>query len=988
MSFTPLVEIGVDYDGVDKRHHQTNEIHSFKNDKPSRIFVPDCGSFYVDDLVVRDVNSGKELVRGVDYTTLISDNKACLESGKEVHGVVCIDNVDITEVSLDYQFVGGKHSSGYYVLENLLKMYPNGISVLASFDSLIDIPEEWVPGYHTHHLNEFNYKEDLLVALERLRQSIIQKYSTNLERLYDNAQASLDKINNVILDLDKQLKDDLQSSLQKLQVQDGEYIFTDNPNNPKTYKGYGEWVQVKNVILRGLNTDFVVGSGSVLAMGSEQIIRNTYLWLRQDGDSNKIDYTITTDKETLNEGDTITFTLQTKNLADGMVLPWVLGGVNNTDFNNYSGNFVVRDNKATTTLKAVKDGRSEGIKQYRLGLRDYPRVFKDFTLNDNAEIHITGIAFVDQNNSPLTGTNEGTSFRLLVKTKSMIGKKVYFNWKDTTVNKTIISPSLPTELLITSDDQYIDFQLMNNYTVDGDSLLKVYATETPDEEIVKWTAYSQLVVIDSSIPITGELTFTNSKGIPTTPTEGEEFNICLKTNNGVGEEITFEYMFDRENRVLMNFKPKATIDNNLNISFPVVLIDDFKVNIPIVLIVNAKHKGRIIATKSLTIDESNKTINGELGIYSDPQATTAISSVNEGDTFYVAITDLRYKEGLTAPEIDLVVTMDGVDVGKRFELPPLTNIKFGAQNTNRVSWVRGNTLVFRFKAIENKAIDGNTYANFSWKQSNKSDYSKVQTLSVFDTSKPTITGVWSTDPNRVITPTEVLTPMEDGYYQPLYLFLSSDGDLKNLTGLKISGIPSFSVSTPSDEMFFWDNENKKDTHSYNISPVEINTGIMLFPSPHLTTDDLVTLNMSLWNPNIGDFVLPSLNMKRRELKKTNIHKVSKNIIDSDVIVTFKDDLTYEYPLDLIMRSITVTSEGEKNYTYVDDSFNTYIRSLELYVNDVKVNTTTSNIITVPKKSSNVKLVVKCSSNEVANYLRATINDRVGDTRLGSFALIR
>lgn len=50
MSTQKRFEIGVDYEGVSSRHLQVNEEVIFSNEEASRIFMPECGSFYVDSL--------------------------------------------------------------------------------------------------------------------------------------------------------------------------------------------------------------------------------------------------------------------------------------------------------------------------------------------------------------------------------------------------------------------------------------------------------------------------------------------------------------------------------------------------------------------------------------------------------------------------------------------------------------------------------------------------------------------------------------------------------------------------------------------------------------------------------------------------------------------------------------------------------------------------------------------------------------------------
>ena len=142
MSTQKRFEIGVDYEGVSSRHLQVNEEVIFSNEEASRIFMPECGSFYVDSLKIKDNSTGRELVQGFDYDVFILDGKATKTSGKQVCGLIVVKNDTINGVLFDYQFVGGIHMSGYYILEQLLKMYPKGTSSVISFDEVLNKPKQ------------------------------------------------------------------------------------------------------------------------------------------------------------------------------------------------------------------------------------------------------------------------------------------------------------------------------------------------------------------------------------------------------------------------------------------------------------------------------------------------------------------------------------------------------------------------------------------------------------------------------------------------------------------------------------------------------------------------------------------------------------------------------------------------------------------------------------------------------------------------------
>ena len=333
MSTQKRFEIGVDYEGVSSRHLQVNEEIIFSNEEASRIFMPECGSYYVSSLVVKDTSTGRELVIGIDYDVFILDSKATKASGKQVCGLIIVKNETVRGVLISYQFVGGIHMSGYYILEQLLKMYPNGNSSVISFDEVLNKPDAYDPAYHTQHVGEFFHTADLVVWIQRLRAAIHNRQQSTLEKMYQEAQLNFDNLYTKLNDNADRLTLEVSEVLKSISIQADEYILTDSGVNPAVTRGYGNWKLITNTILRGGPAgDFLIGSGSLIAMGSEQVIRNCYIWYNTEGTTvDEAKVVITANKETLSEGESITLTLTTTNIPNSTKLEWFLEGIDPTD---------------------------------------------------------------------------------------------------------------------------------------------------------------------------------------------------------------------------------------------------------------------------------------------------------------------------------------------------------------------------------------------------------------------------------------------------------------------------------------------------------------------------------------------------------------------------------------------------------------------------------------------------------------------------------
>jgi|AntDeeMinimDraft_5_1070356.scaffolds.fasta_scaffold05824_3 hypothetical protein len=137
-----------------------------------RVFVPNYGGFYTQDMVVRDV-SGTPLRKGEDYIATYLYERPTLRSGLEVCGAVVIVNPNVsTTVFMDYQVVGGDFAVSTDALQQVL-------NTLAEEDrpvewaNIIGKPNEYPAAGHLHALWELYGFEPVVTELERITQAIM-----------------------------------------------------------------------------------------------------------------------------------------------------------------------------------------------------------------------------------------------------------------------------------------------------------------------------------------------------------------------------------------------------------------------------------------------------------------------------------------------------------------------------------------------------------------------------------------------------------------------------------------------------------------------------------------------------------------------------------------------------------------------------------------------------------------------------------------------
>jgi len=83
-------------------------------------------------------------------------------------------------------------------------------------------------------------------------------------------------------------------------------------------------------------------------------------------------YTITRSASSVNEGSSVTFTLNTTNVANGTVLPYTISGISSNDVTTGSltGSFTVNSGLATTTITMSADQLTEGAETATLTLNN------------------------------------------------------------------------------------------------------------------------------------------------------------------------------------------------------------------------------------------------------------------------------------------------------------------------------------------------------------------------------------------------------------------------------------------------------------------------------------------------------------------------------------------------------------------------------------------------------------------------------------------
>lgn len=137
-----------------------------------RVFVPNYGGFYTQDMVVRDI-TGTTLRKGDDYIATYLYERPTLRSGLEVCGAVVIVNPNVSStVFIDYQVVGGDFAVSTDALQQVIDtLAEDGRPV--EWANIIGKPNEYPAAGHLHALWELYGFEPVVTELERIVQAIM-----------------------------------------------------------------------------------------------------------------------------------------------------------------------------------------------------------------------------------------------------------------------------------------------------------------------------------------------------------------------------------------------------------------------------------------------------------------------------------------------------------------------------------------------------------------------------------------------------------------------------------------------------------------------------------------------------------------------------------------------------------------------------------------------------------------------------------------------
>jgi hypothetical protein len=171
MSNPLLIRYNLDPTGVSSNNLVQGEQHTLVS-RLVRTIVPTYGAYFAESMIITDLATNKQLVRGAQWYPGELYDVPTAKYGKDIYALLVITDTTVSNnVSIQYQAIGGEYSSVDPALLQLLDTLSIDNRPIA-WPNIINKPEQFPPSMHLHDIGDVYGFEYVTHALERIRQAI------------------------------------------------------------------------------------------------------------------------------------------------------------------------------------------------------------------------------------------------------------------------------------------------------------------------------------------------------------------------------------------------------------------------------------------------------------------------------------------------------------------------------------------------------------------------------------------------------------------------------------------------------------------------------------------------------------------------------------------------------------------------------------------------------------------------------------------------
>lgn len=779
-----------DYGKSDITHIIQGEERVFDTSLTSRIVIPAYGAFFLESLKVYDTTTKLPLNANVDFKASTIDELATLKSGKSVVLFFVLTNPNIKGITYSYHFVGGQHSNGKYLMDEIYRLYPDGLDFKHWFENIQGRPDTYKSKQHKHSVFGTYGYDGVNRELDRIIDSAVNGVEENSKFILNQANETLDTLEDEQDTAFNQADIDLTAAFEILRVQPEEYIFTDSIENPSVKRGYGTWVRVTNTILRGADSALNIGDGTVINTGTQQKLRNCYIWKNTTAVSPT--YTLSVDPALMyngsaqaSEGVDLVVTLQTTGIAIGTSIPWVVSALGNY-LDEPAGAFIIDSNgRGTATLKFKDNPTVLGTRYTTLRLENVFGVSLPITVLDTIRTRWIELGFFYDIGATLKATqiNEGTLVYLRAIFHGYeVGETAFLDWSGSNVLESDFEIKPLSYVSATATPLMTQVKLKKNQLTDGLRSLVVYAKDSEAEATSSVHPFAVVTVTDSSPSYDVRIEFDDVTSARTlTGDEGQAFDVKIYSNIFNG---TIDLAISSTKPLTEFSSLPTTVTTNAGgyAEFRVTVKKDYLTNPGVQLFkVAAIYKSEELSDNQYIIKDTSQTPNYTFTITA-PNSTTPITKVNEGSEFWIRLKVAGWVEEPTYPEIIFGYGLEGnytatSGVTARVSGSYHNRLPFSSAAAvyNDVVWSNGE-LIIKMTAIADRKFSGNTIFNVSMKQANMDTVLLQTSVQIMDTSVLDMTATWSSSATVLSPITSVNEMQTNGTNNICYLWMDVDGD--------------------------------------------------------------------------------------------------------------------------------------------------------------------------------------------------------------------
>lgn len=718
----------------------SGEIHEISS-VPKRVFSLSKGPFFAKDLEVFDAVTGNPLVINLDYKTVILYQEATVFSSKAVWAGLQIKNEFVSKVRVNYRPIGGHFQNFLGVILEMKDSVDPDFEQRFDFNAIAGKPERWQVAPHTHSFREWEQLHRLIASVYGLYKEICKYQHPLYVTLGSDFRAqmvnkalmigvAIDDIRQKIITLENYMR-----------YGQGDILITDNPQSPTTYLLEGEWVKLEEVLLIGSNGVNGPGETVGLQLGSNDpsdvVARNTYFWQRQDS-ANVPLFIVSSDKSTMNEGDTVTFSVNGGVSQALKGLMWKIEGVQPTDVTPpYLTGTIYLDSlgigEYSVTLNA--DLLNEGLEFLKFSLAGYTMYYTVVEVTDNSTSATYQVYFADDDDGALeiNTAPENALIYLVINTTGLdTSQQLRIRYDGSTVTQADFVSILPTTVNITAPFITIPFQLKEDRLNERSERLNVSLCLSDDIATALVTK-SCRIIDTSKVPVYSLYYSSDALGTAevTQVEEGSQVYLQIRGTNTVdGEQVKLAYTGTynsadfNQNLVLVT----QLVGGSATIPYQILndtLSEGMEFIVTSLLVNNLVNK-----TARLEIIDSSNDPEFVIKVSSTRTGVTTLNQMNEGDSGYIYI--------------EMPLALDGSEV---------TILYSGT--TNNADWtttlpttltIQDGFAVAPFTVRADKTTEGEQLLILSLKSQINDDIVATFKLTINDTSvTPTYEVFFSTD---------------------------------------------------------------------------------------------------------------------------------------------------------------------------------------------------------------------------------------------------